>query len=295
MNIAIFGQELTYIQYLNQLLSLLNKIGKRIYMYRPFYEQIKASNSFDIAMIEGLFSEVEDLPDSISFLFSIGGDGTFLKSILMLKRRPVPIVGINFGRLGFLSAIIREDMETAIGQIFSNECELEERSLLQLDSKEGLFNDFNYALNEITVAKRDNSSMINIHTYINGEYLTTYWADGLIISTPTGSTAYSLSVGGPILTPDSETFIITPIAPHNLTMRPIVIPDHNKISLRIEGRGKQFLTSLDARAQSVDFPGEFEIRKADFKVNTVKLNSSSFFHSLRNRLMWGMDRRNPEA
>ena len=292
MNIAIFGQELTYTQYLNQLLSLLKRRDKKIYMYEPFYEQVKATASFDMTMIDGSFSDIEDLPDSISYFFSIGGDGTFMKSILMLKKKTVPVVGINFGRLGFLSAILREDMEKAIDQILNNECEVEERTLLQLDSKEDLFKDFNFALNEITVAKRDSSSMINIHTYINGEYLTTYWADGLIISTPTGSTAYSLSVGGPILTPDSEAFIITPIAPHNLTMRPIVIPDHYQISLRVEGRGKQFLTSLDSRAQPVNFPGELEIRKAGFKVNTVKLNSNSFFNSLRNRLMWGADKRN---
>ena len=292
MTIAIFGQDLKYAQYLNQLLILLKQRGVKVYMYKPLFAQIEDTSGFDTVMVEGLFATVEDLPASISYLFSIGGDGTFMKSILMLRSRPIPVVGINFGRLGFLSAIPKDDMEKAIDQILKNEYELEERSLLQLDSKEKLFEDFNYALNEITVAKRDSSSMINIHTYINGEYLTTYWADGLIISTPTGSTAYSLSVGGPILSPDSEDIIITPIAPHNLTMRPIVIPDRNKITLHVEGREKQFLASLDARAHSVDIPGEFEISKAGFKVKTVKLYNNSFFNSLRTRLMWGADIRN---
>ena len=292
MTIAIFGLDLKYAQYLNQLLILLKHRKVKVYMYKSLYIQIVTASDFDKAAIEGSFTTVEDLPVSISYLFSIGGDGTFLKSVLMLKSRVVPIIGINFGRLGFLSAISRYDMEKAIDQILNSEYELEERSLLQLNNKEGLFDDYNYALNEITVTKRDSFSMINIHTYINGEYLTTYWADGLIISTPTGSTAYSLSVGGPILSPDSEDIIITPIAPHNLTMRPVVIPDHNHITLRVEGREKQFLTSLDARAHSVDIPGEFEIRKADFKVKTVKLHNNSFFQSLRTRLMWGADIRN---
>ena len=201
-------------------------------------------------------------------------------------------MGINLGRLGFLSDISREDTDQAIDLILNEKYEIEKRSVLQVRGHNGLFGDFNYALNEITVTKLDTSSMISIHTSLNDDYLNTYWADGLIVSTPTGSTAYSLSVGGPILTPDSQNFIISPIAPHNLTVRPIVVPDHNKLTLKVEGRGAQFLASLDSRSKAISFPGKLDIHKADFHVKTLKLEGHSFFSTLRNKLMWGADRRN---
>ncbi len=242
--------------------------------------------------IAGFFTFGYELPESVRFLVSIGGDGTLLKSILTLKNKSLPVIGINTGRLGFLSAISRGDLEEAIQLLLSDRYDIEERSVLQFEDGTDLFGDFNYALNEITVTKMDSSSMIKIHTYLNDEYLTTYWADGLIISTPTGSTAYSLSVGGPILPPNSKSFVITPIAPHNLTMRPIVVPDDNRISLSVEGRGQQFLCSLDSRSEAVNFPGKLVISKANFSVKTVKLPGHGFFSTLRNKLMWGTDRRN---
>ena len=293
MNIAIFGINIdpAFSPDLAKLFLLLKERKINIYMYKPFYEFVQQQCCIQ-PEISGLFSTGKDLPDHVQFLFSIGGDGTFLKSVLTLKNKSVPAVGMNLGRLGFLSDISRDDMGEAIDHILNGRYEIEERSVLQLTEANNLFGDFNYALNEITVTKLDTSSMISIHTYLNDDYLNTYWADGLIISTPTGSTAYSLSVGGPILTPDSKSIIITPIAPHNLTVRPIVVPDNITLRLQVEGRGQQFLASLDSRSEAINFPGELHIGKADFHVKTLKLPGHGFFNTLRNKLMWGADHRN---
>lgn len=293
MSVAIFGLTVdnSFMPDLSRLFSLLHERGERLYLYKPFYESIKERCS-DMPELEGFFTFGFQLPESVRFLLSIGGDGTLLKSMLTLRNKSVPVIGINTGRLGFLSAISRTEIEQAIDSLLSGEYDIEERSVLQFEDGQDLFGDFNYALNEITVTKMDSSSMITIHTYLNDEYLTSYWADGLIISTPTGSTAYSLSLGGPILPPNSDSFVITPIAPHNLTMRPIVVPDNSRIRLSVEGRGQQFLCSLDSRSEAVNFPGEIIIRKANFNVKTLKLAGHDFFSTLRNKLMWGTDRRN---
>lgn len=293
MSVAIFGLTVdnSFTPDLSRLFLLLHERGERLYIYKPFYDSIK-ERCGHLPDIEGFFTFGYELPESVRFLLSIGGDGTLLKSMLALRNKSIPVIGINTGRLGFLSAISRNEIEQAIESLLAGQFDVEERSVLQFEDGEDYFGDFNYALNEITVTKMDSSSMINIHTYLNDEYLTTYWADGLIISTPTGSTAYSLSVGGPILPPNSDSFVITPIAPHNLTMRPIVVPDCNQIRLSVEGRGQQFLCSLDSRSQAINFPGEIIISKANFKVKTLKLSGHDFFSTLRNKLMWGTDRRN---
>ncbi|WP_339735887.1 NAD kinase [uncultured Sunxiuqinia sp.] len=293
MIIAIFGIHIdsAFTSDLSRLFDLLKERNIRFYMYKPFFEFVK-ENCHVQPEVKGLFNAGDDLPDEVRFLFSIGGDGTFLQSVLTLKNRTVPAIGLNLGRLGFLSDISREDMDEAIDHIMNGRYDVEERSVLQLDEAQHLFGDFNYALNEIAVTKLDTSSMIRIHTYLNEEYLSTYWADGLVIATATGSTAYSLSVGGPILTPDAKSLIITPIAPHNLTVRPIVVPDNISLRLQVEGRGHQFLTSLDSRSEAIGFPGELHIRKAEFHVKTLKLPGHSFFSTLRNKLMWGADKRN---
>jgi len=293
MSVAVFGLSIdsSFMPDLSRLLLLLHERDVQIYIYKPFYDSIK-DRCPEHPELAGFFTFGYELPESVKFLFSIGGDGTLLKSMLTLKNKSIPVIGFNTGRLGFLSAISREDMGEAIQMLFAEQYEIEERSVLQFEEGTDLFGDFNYALNEITVTKMDSSSMISIHTYLNDEYLTTYWADGLIISTPTGSTAYSLSVGGPILPPNSKSFVITPIAPHNLTMRPIVVPDDCRITLSVEGRGQQFLCSLDSRSQAINFPGSVEISKANFQVKTLKLPGYGFFSTLRNKLMWGTDRRN---
>ncbi len=291
--IAIFGLNIdtSFSPDLTRLFLLLKERNVKVYLYKPMYEFVQQACSIqpDIA---GVFTTGAELPESVRYLISIGGDGTFLKSILTLKGKSIPVAGINLGRLGFLSAIARKDIEEALDYILNEQAEIEERSVLKLDGLVDTFGDFNYALNEIAVTKMDTSSMISIHTYLNDQYLTTYWADGVIIATPTGSTAYSLSVGGPILTPDSKSIIITPIAPHNLTVRPLVVPDYNKITLRVEGRGQQFLASLDSRSEAINFPGEILIRKAEFHVQTLKLPGHDFFSTLRSKLMWGTDSRN---
>ncbi len=291
--IAIFGTTIDteFSPDLAKLFVLLKKRNIKVFMYRPFFEFVK-KNCLIQPELDGVFTSGDDLPDHVRLLFSIGGDGTFLKSVMSLKNKSIPVVGINLGRLGFLSDISRDGMDEAMDLILSGKYEIEKRSVLKLEGKNGLFGDFSYALNEITVTKLDTSSMINIHTYLNDEYLNTYWGDGLIVSTPTGSTAYSLSVGGPILTPDSQNFIISPIAPHNLTVRPIVVPDNIRLKLRVEGRGANFLASLDSRSKAIGFPGELSISKADFYVQTLKLENHSFFSTLRNKLMWGADKRN---
>ncbi|WP_321286850.1 NAD kinase [uncultured Sunxiuqinia sp.] len=293
MIIAIFGINIepAFTSDLAKLFSLLKDRKINIYIYEPFFVFLQSTYSLK-PEVAGLFTSGKDLPDDVEFLFSIGGDGTFLQSVLTVKNKSIPAVGINLGRLGFLSDISRDDMHEAIDQILNQQFQIEERSVLCLKEKGSLFGDFNYAINEIAVTKLDTSSMINIHTYLNNDYLSTYWADGLIISTPTGSTAYSMSVGGPILTPDSKNLVITPIAPHNLTVRPIVVPENVSIRLHVEGRGSQFLASLDSRSEAIHFPGELHISKADFHVKTLKLPGHGFFNTLRNKLMWGADRRN---
>jgi len=230
--------------------------------------------------------------DNVNFLLSIGGDGTFLSAVPLSLEKMIPIVGINCGRLGFLADITTENLEESLLQLINGDFQLEKRSMLQLTDPPDLFGNFNFAVNELTVHKLDNSSMIKIQTFINGEFLATYWADGLIIATPTGSTAYSLSVGGPIVTPNLSGFVITPIASHNLTVRPVIVPDDVEIELTIEGRGNQFRISVDHRSVPLDFSSSIKIKKASITVPVVKLNGHTFYSTLRNKMMWGADKRN---
>ncbi len=293
MKIALYGQTVNpeFYEEVSGLFDLLKGKQIKCFIYRPFFEYLKNYCGINPEII-GQFDNGDDLPDDIAFLLSLGGDGTLLKSFMAAKNGTIPLVGINSGRLGFLSDISREEIEQAITDIISGNIYIDERTVLELEIVKNKESVFQYALNEITVTKLDSSSMININTYINNEFLNTYWADGLIIATPTGSTAYSLSVGGPILTPDSENFVISPIAPHNLTVRPIVVPDNQLITLLVEGRGQHFLTSIDSKSEPIYFSEWLKIRKAPFKVKTIRLKDHSFFSTLRNKLMWGVDKRN---
>jgi len=293
MKIALYGLSVNpdFIDELARLLELLNykKIG--IYVYRPFLEYMQQDCGL-FTQVAGVFENTEDLPDDVSYIFSLGGDGTLLKSFMVAQKSSIPLVGINSGRLGFLSDISRDEIEKGLDDIIAGNIIIDERTVLELEIVHSDYSDFHYALNEITVTKLDSSSMISIHTCINDEYLNTYWADGLIVATPTGSTAYSLSVGGPILTPDSQNFVISPIAPHHLTVRPIVVPDHHAITLLVEGRGLHFLTSVDSLSRPIHFSVLLKIRKAPFNVKTIRLKDHNFFSTLRNKLMWGVDKRN---
>lgn len=293
MKIALYGLSVNpdFIDELLRLFDLFNEKSVECLVYRPFLEYLQHDCGIH-PTVSGQFETGNDLPDDVSFLLSLGGDGTLLKSFMAAKNGSIPLVGINSGRLGFLSDISRDEIEKALDSILEGNIIIDERTVLELEIVNNNESQFLYGLNEITVTKLDSSAMINIHTYVNGEFLNTYWADGLIIATPTGSTAYSLSVGGPILTPDSENFVISPIAPHNLTVRPIVVPDHHSITLQVEGRGLQFLTSVDSKSEAIYFSVLLKIKKAPFKVKTIRLKDHSFFSTLRNKLMWGVDKRN---
>lgn len=293
MKIAFYGQTINpdFFEELSRLFGLLKEKHIESYIYQPFLDYLRLDCGIK-PEVSGQFYSTEDLPSDISFMFSLGGDGTFLKSFLFAKNGSIPLVGINTGRLGFLSDISREEIESAIIDILEGNIHIDERTVLELDFISEKRHERQYALNEVTVTKLDSASMINIHTSINDEFLNTYWADGLIVATPTGSTAYSLSVGGPILTPDSENFVISPIAPHNLTVRPMVVPDHHTITLHVEGRGQHFLVSVDSKSEPVYFTESLRIKKAPFKVKTIRLKGHSFFSTLRNKLMWGVDKRN---
>jgi NAD+ kinase len=293
MKIALYGISVNsdFIDELLRLFGLFKEKSVECFVYRPFLEYLQQDYGIR-PEIAGEFEISDDLPEDVSFLVSLGGDGTFLKSFMIAKNKSIPMVGINSGRLGFLSDISRDEIEKALNSILEGNIIIDERTVLELEIVKNGVSEFFYALNEITVTKLDSASMINIHAFVNGEFLNTYWADGLIIATPTGSTAYSLSAGGPILSPDSENFVVCPIAPHNLTVRPIVVPDHHSITLQVEGRGLHYLTSIDSKSEAIFFSEILKIKKASFKVKTIRLKDHTFFSTLRNKLMWGADKRN---
>lgn len=225
-------------------------------------------------------------------LISIGGDGTLLSTIHFVRDSGIPVLGVNAGRLGFLSHVSADQVAEAIEELLDKKYSIDKRSLIKVESPQRKFGDFPYALNEVTVHKKDTSSMVRIHAYLGETYINTYWADGLIVCTPTGSTAYSLSCNGPIVMPGSENFTITPIAPHNLNVRPLVVPNNHKLRLRAEGREPNFLLALDSKSFSVDAETDIVLSDADFRLNLVNLEGRSFFNTIRNKLMWGIDRRN---
>lgn len=259
-------------------------------IFRDFYDQLSGS----VRLPEGVgqFASAHDLTDAIEFMISFGGDGTLLDTLALIREKRIAIVGINAGRLGFLASIGREDIPTAIRAIAQRSFVEDRRTLIHLDGSQPLFGEVPYALNEFAIHKKDQGSMIKIHTYVNGEFLNTYWADGLIVATPTGSTGYSLSCQGPIVFPESRSFVITPIAPHNLNVRPIVVPDNNVISFEIESRSEQVICSLDARREVVSKSIQLAVRRESFDIGLVRLSEENFLQTLRNKLTWGLDKRN---
>jgi len=292
MNIALYGRSgsVEINGYIQKLISSLEELGCKLWIYEPFFVSIQQKISFNSKI--QLFNHHDEIAHSVHFLFSIGGDGTLLDTITLVRDSQIPVMGINLGRMGFLSSIQKEMIIPAVEEIIKGNYTLTQRSLLRLETNNNLFGELNFALNELTINKKDSSSMILIHVYVNDQFLNSYWADGLIIATPTGSTGYSLSCNGPIITPDSENFVITPIATHNLTVRPIVIPDNSLIRISVEGRENRFLVGLDSRSITIDSSTELLIRKADFKINLVKQNNDDFFATIRKKLKWGLDFRN---
>lgn len=269
--------------------ELLRK-GQEVVLHDAVYTALNQTNPLPASIVQ--FSSHENLKGQADVLFSIGGDGTILSTIEYIRDSEIPVLGINAGRLGFLSSVQKEELISAIDQVISQAYELDQRTLLQLDTDQGIFGNYNFALNEFTLLKKDSSSMITIAASLDGEHLNTYWADGLIISTPTGSTAYSLSCGGPIILPGSGNLVITPIAPHNLNVRPVVIPESSELTLTLEGRSEQFLAALDSRSMIIDKSVQIKIKKADFTINLMRLEGYSFLVTLRNKLNWGLDKRN---
>ena len=259
-------------------------------IFQPFFEQIK--NKINLPSNTTTFSISEDLTDGIEFIVSLGGDGTLLDTITLVRDKKISIIGINFGRLGFLASIGREEVQRAVKAMSKRTYVVDKRTLIHLDASISMFGDIPYALNDFSIHKRDVAAMIKIHTYLNGEFLNTYWADGLIVATPTGSTGYSLSCNGPIVFPDSGSFVITPVAPHNLNVRPIIVPDSNIISFEIESRSDKIICALDSRREEVSKDVQLAIKKEKFDINLVRLSENNFLQTLRNKLTWGLDKRN---
>ena len=289
MKFAIFGN--TYqakkSTHVERLLSILDRHRAEVYICREFYQFLTDDLKLQIRQA-GVFEGNDFEADMV---LSIGGDGTFLKAASRVGSRNIPILGINTGRLGFLADVSPEEMEDTFNDIYSNNYRIEDRSVLQVSCKEQELKGYPFGLNEIAVLKRDSSSMISIHTAINGAYLTTYQADGLVIATPTGSTAYSLSIGGPVIVPHSNTIAITPVAPHSLNGRPIVINDDGKITRDVESRSNNFLNAIGGQSETCREGSKRTIRKSDYKIKVVKRQNHIFFNTLRNKMMWGADGR----
>lgn len=273
-----------------RILKLLEFHKLQLIFYKEFYERLQPHVEFTAA--PRIFTGKRDLPPHTDMLFSLGGDGTMLDAVCFVGSSNIPLIGVNLGRLGFLAAIPEEEVEDAILSLVRGSYTLEKRTLLHLDSSIPLFNGSPFALNEFTIHRQDTSSMIKIHTYLNGEFLNTYWADGLIVATPTGSTGYSLSCGGPVVFPQTSSFVITPVAPHNLNTRPIVVPDNNVISFEIEGRTEQFLCTLDARTETIKSNVQLAVKRESFLVSLVRPDEHNFLKTIRQKLYWGIDRRN---
>lgn len=238
------------------------------------------------------YKDYQDLKNNFDLMISLGGDGTFLKAVSFVRNSEIPILGINTGRLGFLSNLSKTQIDQTLQRFNDGHYEFQKRSLLRVHTENDLFADENFALNELTLQKKDTSSMVKVHAYLDDKFLNTYWADGVIIATPTGSTAYNLSCGGPIITPGCQVHILTPIAPHNLNVRPVVVPDHLPISLQVEGRDRSYLLSLDGHSQHIKQGEKVIITKAEFMINVVKFEDNNFLDTIRNKMFWGSDTRN---
>lgn len=293
MKVIVFSKiakekDLPHIQHL---FDTLHANGVQAFVYGPYLDQLR--NTINFKSTPGTFNGYIDFSaHRYDFLIALGGDGTILSAITHVRDANVPIVGINLGRLGFLASIEKKRITEAISYLLKRKYVIEERSLLYLESNLPVFGDIRFALNDFTILKRDTSSMITIHTYVNGDYLNSYWADGIIIATPTGSTGYSLSCGGPIIFPNSGNFVITPVAPHNLNIRPVVISDDSVIAFDVEGRTDNFLCTLDSRFETITSKHHLAVRKNDFNVRIVQLQDYGFMETIRNKLAWGVDSRN---
>lgn len=292
MKIAIYSRGLEENQHkeVNLLLHELEKHDVEPVFFQDFFNSFYSS--VNLKTKYSTFNSPDDLDETIDCIISLGGDGTLLDTVTLVRDKGTPVLGINYGRLGFLANLGKGELQVAVEALVDHTYVIDKRTMLHLDANIPLFGDVPYALNEFTLLKKDSSSMIKIHTYLNGEFLNTYWADGLIVATPTGSTGYSLSCNGPVVFPDSGSFVITPVAPHNLNIRPIIVPDTNIISFEVEGRTDGFLCTLDSRREFVTKEIQLAVRKEEFGINLIRLNENNFLQTLRKKLSWGLDVRN---
>jgi NAD+ kinase len=292
MRVAIYsrGGQTLQEQDLKSLLELLSLAGIDAVVFKLLKDQYAG-----MADLPNVFEGATDLHENIDALISLGGDGTLLDTVCLVRDKQIPVLGINYGRLGFLASLGKENIEEAVKALQERTYVLDRRGLLHLDASMPLFGEESFALNELVIHKREFSPMIKIHTYLNGEFLNTFWSDGLIVSTPTGSTGYSLSCNGPVVFPESESFVITPIAPHNLNIRPIVVPNNNVVSFEVEGRTEDFICTLDSRKEVVPKNVQLAVRKEAFSFNLVRLNENNFLQTLRKKLTWGFDTRNSNS
>ncbi|MCX6195749.1 MAG: NAD kinase, partial [Flavobacteriia bacterium] len=292
MRVAIYGRKVSKYsaEYFTEMLKSLEDFGWEAVLE----EDLKALLVSKIGISEKYqtFKSHLDFKSGIDLTISMGGDGTFLKTVSYIQDSGVPIMGINMGRLGFLANISKEQIHHTLTQVKEKQFEFQKRSLLRVFTEEDIFGENNFALNELTLHKKDTASMITVHASLDNKYLNAYWADGLIVATPTGSTAYSLSCGGPIITPGCQVHILTPIAPHNLNVRPVVVPDHLPILLSVEGRDRTYLLSLDGNSKSIKQGEEVIVKKAEFMINVIKFEDNNFLDTIRNKMMWGIDTRN---
>lgn len=293
MKVAIYGQyyKPEDKEYLEELFQILEKNEIEFVIEQNYFSGLQ--KEITLKNIQ-TFSSYKELNASFNFMLTVGGDGTILRAVTFIRNSDIPIVGINTGRLGFLATVQKDGIKYAIGQLLKQNYKIKERTLLSVTTSPKIksLKSLNFALNEVSVSRKNTASMITIETLIDDEYLTSYWSDGLIISTPTGSTGYSLSCGGPIITPQAKSFALTPIAPHNLNARPLVIPDDTIVSLKISGREDEFFLSLDSRITSVNCNTEICVQKADFNLKMVQINDQTFIKTLREKLLWGQDTRN---
>lgn len=294
MKIAIYGQyyKEEILKYLKKIFQILEENSIEVIIEKEFYKTIIKQNKLDKNY--KTFKSYKDLDSTYDMFFTVGGDGTFLRAITYVRDSNIPVLGINIGRLGFLANIQKEKIKESVEAILKKEYTIKERTLLQVSTESEVddFKDLNIALNEVTVVRKDSTAMITVETLLDDEFLTSYWADGLIVSTPTGSTGYSLSCGGPVITPTAKNLVLTPIAPHNLNARPLVIPDETKIKLKVIGREKHALLSLDSRITTIPNNTTISIEKAPYTIKIVQLNKQTFLKTLRNKLLWGEDVRN---
>ncbi|MCA6436442.1 MAG: NAD kinase [Bacteroidota bacterium] len=276
-------------EYIQLIYNLLKKESVELIVYRPYLNYLQKSFNFTLNL--NTFNNSEELISKADYVISLGGDGTLLETLDFIRKSGIPVLGVNTGRLGFLASVNKDDLQKALQQLLKEKFTLDKRELIELSGCESCFGDVNYALNEFTIHKKDSGAMINIDVFVDDVFLNSYFADGLIVSTTTGSTAYSLSCGGPIMVPDSDNFILTPIAPHNLNVRPIVISNTKSLEIKVSGRSESFNISLDSKSTQIKAGTSLFLKKADFRFNLINLEGQHFFTTLRNKLLWGIDKR----